>query len=119
MVVQNPRAVINAEIMTSGHTVTAYVYADVQCYYAAILVMLLGLGTDIFRISRLAAVLTRHGDRFLRRAYHPDEIAAFRTYASERRGTEFLAARFKAFVTTAKMTNRSSDGRSRNPPTKR
>ncbi|HOX26539.1 MAG TPA: holo-ACP synthase [Candidatus Krumholzibacteria bacterium] len=34
-----------------------------------------GLGTDIIRVDRIAAIVERHGDRFLRRVYRPDELA--------------------------------------------
>ena len=34
-----------------------------------------GLGTDIVSVSRIADLIVRHGDRFLKRCFQPDEIA--------------------------------------------
>lgn len=33
-----------------------------------------GLGTDIVRVDRIAALVARHGDRFLNRVYRPGEL---------------------------------------------
>ncbi|HEY5475193.1 MAG TPA: holo-ACP synthase [Tepidiformaceae bacterium] len=48
------------------------------------------VGIDIIEIERVADVIARHGDRFLRRVYTDDEIAHCRGRVSE------LAARFAA-----------------------
>ncbi|MES2729014.1 MAG: holo-ACP synthase [Pseudomonadota bacterium] len=37
--------------------------------------MIYGIGTDIVPIDRIARILARHGDRFLRRTFTPAEIA--------------------------------------------
>ena len=37
---------------------------------------LVGVGTDIVEIARVADLLARHGDRFLQRCFRPGEIAA-------------------------------------------
>jgi holo-[acyl-carrier protein] synthase len=47
-------------------------------------------GVDIIELDRVADVIARHGDRFLRRVYTEDEIAHCRGRISE------LAARFAA-----------------------
>jgi holo-[acyl-carrier protein] synthase len=36
---------------------------------------LLGVGTDLVQIKRIADLRKRFGDRFCRRVFHPDEIA--------------------------------------------
>lgn len=48
------------------------------------------VGIDIIEIDRVADVLARHGDRFLRRVYTDDEVRHCRGRVSE------LAARFAA-----------------------
>lgn len=48
------------------------------------------VGVDIIEIDRVADVIARHGDRFLKRVYTDDEIAHCRGRVSE------LAARFAA-----------------------
>lgn len=35
--------------------------------------MILGIGTDLIAIDRIAAILDRHGDRFLTRVFAPSE----------------------------------------------
>lgn len=60
--------------------------------------MIYGIGTDIIRIDRIEAVMSRHGDRFARRILGPQELekyAARRDRASVR-GLRFLATRFAA-----------------------
>lgn len=37
-----------------------------------------GLGTDIVAVARIAAVVERHGERFLARCYRPGELAVVR-----------------------------------------
>jgi len=48
------------------------------------------VGVDVIEIDRVADVIARHGDRFLKRVYTDDEIAHCRGRVSE------LAARFAA-----------------------
>jgi holo-[acyl-carrier protein] synthase len=54
------------------------------------------VGVDLIEISRIQAVLERHGDRFLRRVYTEEELA----YANGRLSA--LAARWAAKEATAK-----------------
>ncbi len=61
--------------------------------------MIVGIGVDVIEVPRIARALERHGERFLQRIYHPDEVA----YA--RRGEDFvreLAVRFAAKEAVAK-----------------
>lgn len=53
--------------------------------------MIAGIGIDIIEVKRIAEVLERHGDRFLKRIYTPLEIETVH-------GTreQYLAARFAA-----------------------
>ena len=51
---------------------------------------MLGAGVDLIEIERVAGVLERHGERFLRRVFTPGEIAYCRGRAPN------LAARFAA-----------------------
>ena len=51
---------------------------------------MLSTGVDLIEIDRVAGVLERYGDRFLRRVFTPDEIAYCRGRAPN------LAARFAA-----------------------
>lgn len=58
--------------------------------------MIVGIGTDLCDITRVAGVLARHGDRFAERVLGPQELALFhaRRARSESRGIAFLATRF-------------------------
>jgi holo-[acyl-carrier protein] synthase len=56
----------------------------------------IAVGVDVVEISRIEAVLRRHGDRFLRRVYTEGEVA----YANRRASA--LAARWAAKEATAK-----------------
>ncbi|MGE5602859.1 MAG: holo-ACP synthase [Nitrososphaerales archaeon] len=58
--------------------------------------MPLAAGTDLVEIQRIAAAIDRHGERFLRRVFTPDELAA-----CEGRATS-LAARWAAKEAVAK-----------------
>lgn len=60
--------------------------------------MIYGIGTDILKISRIEAVLARHGDRFAARILGPDEMEKYqrRKQKVEARGLRFLATRFAA-----------------------
>jgi holo-[acyl-carrier protein] synthase len=51
--------------------------------------VIVGIGIDLIEVSRVARTAERHGDRFLRRIYHPNEI-------EQNRGDrmQYLAARF-------------------------
>jgi holo-[acyl-carrier protein] synthase len=55
--------------------------------------MIFGIGTDIVQLERVAKVLNRYGDHFVRRVLMPEEEAAFRHYP---RPVRFLAMRFAA-----------------------
>ena len=57
---------------------------------------MLSTGVDIIEINRIAAVLERYGDRFLRRIYTPDELEYCRRRPSK------LASRFAAKEATMK-----------------
>lgn len=57
-----------------------------------------GLGTDLCEIERIAGVLERQGERFAEKVLGPDELKLFRARRarSEVRGIAFLATRFAA-----------------------
>lgn len=61
--------------------------------------MIVGIGTDIVRIARMAKNLLRYGERFAERILHPHEYAEFQTTA---RQAHFLAKRFAAKEAAAK-----------------
>jgi holo-[acyl-carrier protein] synthase len=61
--------------------------------------MLVGTGTDLVEIARIAASIDRYGERFLRRIYTPEEIAYCR---GKRNFGESFAARFAAKEAGAK-----------------
>jgi holo-[acyl-carrier-protein] synthase len=60
--------------------------------------MIVGIGTDVCDVTRIAAALARHGDRFAQRVLGPDEWRVFesRRARAERRGVSYLATRFSA-----------------------
>ena len=60
--------------------------------------MIYGIGTDILMISRVAAALARHGDRFAERILGPEEMIRYkhRKAKVEARGVRYLATRFAA-----------------------
>ena len=60
--------------------------------------MIVGIGTDVCDIARIAAALDRHGDRFAQRVLGPDELRVFeaRRARMARRGLSYLATRFSA-----------------------
>lgn len=60
--------------------------------------MILGIGTDICDIRRIAATLARRGDRFAEKVLGPTELQVFRTRRAkvEARGIAHLATRFSA-----------------------
>ena len=57
-----------------------------------------GLGTDLCDIRRIAEVLERQGERFAEKVLGPDELRLFRQRRArnESRGVAFLATRFAA-----------------------
>ncbi|MCC5795552.1 MAG: holo-ACP synthase [Chromatiales bacterium] len=55
--------------------------------------MIFGIGTDILRIERVAAVYQRHGQRFVERLLMPEELVLF---PATRNPARFLAMRFAA-----------------------
>jgi len=60
--------------------------------------MIYGIGTDILMISRVAAALGRHGDRFAERILGPEEMQRYqrRKAKNAARGVRFVATRFAA-----------------------
>lgn len=60
--------------------------------------MIYGVGTDIIKISRIEAALSRYGDRFAERILGAEELARYhrRKAKVEARGIRFLATRFAA-----------------------
>jgi holo-[acyl-carrier protein] synthase len=61
--------------------------------------MVIGIGTDLIEIARIAQSVERFGERFLERIYTPREIA----YCQRKRSSaESLAARFAAKEAAAK-----------------
>jgi holo-[acyl-carrier protein] synthase len=62
-----------------------------------------GLGLDVVLLDRVAAVLARHGDRFLRRLLGPDELRELdRRSPLETGRLEYVAGRFAAKEAVAK-----------------
>ncbi|MDD2901032.1 MAG: holo-ACP synthase [Syntrophales bacterium] len=55
--------------------------------------MIYGIGVDLVKVARIAAVLARHGDRFLNRIFTPLEIHHCR---GKVRAASMLAMRFAA-----------------------
>lgn len=70
--------------------------------------MIVGIGVDIVKTSRIAEMLEKHGDHFTGRIFTEGELA----YAEARkRRVEHLAARFAAKEAVAKALGRGmSDG---------
>jgi len=60
--------------------------------------MIVGIGTDVCSIDRIAAALQRHGDRFAQRVLGPDEWRVFEARRARvvARGLSYLATRFAA-----------------------
>lgn len=62
--------------------------------------MIIGLGTDIVEISRIAQMIERHGEHFLNRIYTTDEI----TYCQKRKHSyEAFAGRWAAKESVMKV----------------
>ena len=55
--------------------------------------MIYGIGVDLVKVARIAAALERHGDRFLKRIFTPQEIGYCQGKA---RTASMLAMRFAA-----------------------
>jgi holo-[acyl-carrier protein] synthase len=62
--------------------------------------MIIGLGTDITEVPRIARSIERHGERFLKRVYTPGEIAY--CLARQKSAAQSFAARFAAKEAGAK-----------------
>ncbi|MGB4346728.1 MAG: holo-ACP synthase [Burkholderiaceae bacterium] len=60
--------------------------------------MIFGIGTDILRIERVAAALSRHGDRFAEKILGTEELEKYHRRKDKvaARGLRFLATRFAA-----------------------
>ncbi len=61
--------------------------------------MILGLGIDLIEVERIRSSYVRHGERFLSRILHPNEIAYC---LSHREPAQYLAVRFAAKEAIAK-----------------
>jgi len=53
--------------------------------------VLVGIGNDLVHIPRIKAVFLKHGERFLKRMCHPEEIVAFKQRQGEN-SFSFLAS---------------------------
>lgn len=60
--------------------------------------MIVGIGTDLCDVRRIAQTLQRRGDRFADRVLGPREIVVFRARRAriDQRGIRYLATRFSA-----------------------
>ena len=60
--------------------------------------MIVGIGTDVCDIRRIAATMERRGDRFAQRVLGPDEMRVYeaRRLRTPARGLRFVATRFSA-----------------------
>jgi holo-[acyl-carrier protein] synthase len=60
--------------------------------------VIVGVGTDLCDVRRVAATLARRGDRFAERVLGPVEVEVFhaRRARTEARGVRYLATRFSA-----------------------
>ena len=60
--------------------------------------MIVGIGTDICDVRRIAATVARKGERFAEKVLGPDELQVFRARRArvEARGISYLATRFSA-----------------------
>jgi holo-[acyl-carrier protein] synthase len=61
--------------------------------------MIHGIGTDIVKIERIAAIYERHGDRLAKHILMDEEL---RTFRGDKRPARFLAMRFAAKEAVAK-----------------
>ncbi|MDD4051106.1 MAG: holo-ACP synthase [candidate division Zixibacteria bacterium] len=69
--------------------------------------MIQAVGIDIVETDRIGQAYHRYGDRFLRRIYSPDEVAALADHATE--PAHFLAGRFAAKEAIMKALGRFFD----------
>ncbi len=60
---------------------------------------LIGIGTDIVEIARIARLLVGHPERFVARVLHPNELATFATVPNQ---AAWLAKRFATKEAVAK-----------------
>lgn len=60
--------------------------------------MIVGIGTDVCDIRRIALARERHGERFAQRVLGPEEMVIYQARLArvEARGLRFLATRFSA-----------------------
>ena len=60
--------------------------------------MIVGIGTDVCDVGRIARAVERHGDRFAQRVLGAQELTVWRarTARSQERGVRYLATRFSA-----------------------
>ena len=63
--------------------------------------MIVGIGTDIVSIERIAGVLERHGERFLKRVLTPPERARFERTKCESNRISTVPARIVVKETVA------------------
>jgi holo-[acyl-carrier protein] synthase len=68
--------------------------------------MVVGIGTDLLEIARIAHSIDRFGDRFLERIFTPSEIEYCR---SKKNSAESFAARFAAKEAAAKALGTGID----------
>lgn len=64
--------------------------------------MILGIGTDIIKNSRIADILNKHEDRFINRIYTEKEILAAKKISINQKLIQFYAKRFAAKEAFAK-----------------
>ncbi|KYR02237.1 hypothetical protein DLAC_01061 [Tieghemostelium lacteum] len=59
---------------------------------------IIGIGNDIIKISRIKSSFEKGGDRFLKRAFHDEEINNFKELflINNEKGIEYLAGRWAA-----------------------
>ena len=57
------------------HHVVAPIVEQVLLSQLGYVAVILGFGTDLISVSRIAQVYERHPERFLQRTYHPTEQA--------------------------------------------
>ncbi|MGB1310904.1 MAG: holo-ACP synthase [Leucothrix sp.] len=61
--------------------------------------MIVGIGIDLVKVSRIDAVLSRHGQRFVERILHPNELV---TYQDHSQPLAYFAKRYAAKEALAK-----------------
>jgi holo-[acyl-carrier protein] synthase len=95
---QNPTASFRVHSRVSARFLSIF-WGEVPNKILGGLPVILGLGTDMIEIARIAQSFARFGDAFLRRVYTDEEIA----YCQRKRhAAESLAARFAAKEAAAK-----------------